>query len=89
MNIDKQSLDRYLTTEPNNGYHDWVEEIFDKIPESEISGDDYNKYESIFDDMLNEASLQGANGGFITTDFMATVLIRRCKVLKANPQIKT
>lgn len=30
----KVSLDRYLTTPPDDGFQDWSESVLDKIPES-------------------------------------------------------
>lgn len=46
-----QQLDRHLT-EPDNGYHDWLEAVYEKLHESEIDGD------SVPDSWFNYLSLK-------------------------------
>ncbi len=41
----KQSLDRYLTSAPDDGFDDWCEEVYDKITD-----DFYNQNESWLQD---------------------------------------
>lgn len=79
--MDKQALDRYLTTEPDNGYQTWLEKVWDKIPESEISSDDYEKYERFFDDLAEKLSNAGRDG-FPTVDFSKDVFMNRFRNIK-------
>jgi hypothetical protein len=81
----KQSLDRWLTTEPDNGYHDWVEQVFDNITPEELPDEDYNGNEAFFDAGL----LQMSRNNFPSPIFCAKVLVRRFGILKANPHLKT
>lgn len=79
--MDKQALDRYLTTEPDNGYQNWLEKVWDNIPESEISYDDYEKYERFFDDLAEKLSCAGRYG-FPTVDFSKDVFMNRFRNIK-------
>lgn len=82
--INKQALDRYLTSEPDNEYIDAVEKIWNLIPEEEISGDEYNKYEDFFSFWENSLSTSGTNkNGFPNIDFCAEVIKRRYRMLKS------
>jgi hypothetical protein len=89
MNLDKASLDRYITTEPDNGYQQWYEKVFDLIPEDKISPDQYDKYMDFFDDGMNELALAGANGGFPDPQFAADVVVSRFKYLLSHTDVKT
>ena len=83
--MDKQALDKYLTTEPDNGYQNTLEKIWDKIPETEISADDYEKYERFFDDLALKLSTAGtSDSGFPTIDFCSEVFISRFRKLKKH-----
>lgn len=79
--MDKQALDRYLTTEPDNGYQNWLEKVWDKIPESEISSDDYIKYERFFDDLAIKLSNAGRDG-FPAVGFSSDVFLNRFRNIK-------
>jgi len=41
----KTSLDRYLTTPPDDGFDGWSETVWNKIPVEVVSNDEYDKYE--------------------------------------------
>ena len=78
--MDKTSLDRYLTSEPDNGYHVWLEKVWDNIPETEISPDEYVQRESFFD----ELALTLTKGLLPSVKFATDVIIRRFKAYKEN-----
>lgn len=88
MGLNKSSLDRYLTQEPDTKYQEWLEKVWDLIPDSEISGDDRDANEQFFEDG-EDLIAQAGDGGFPTPDFAAAVLIRRFKTLKESPECKT
>jgi len=86
--IDKAALDRYLTNEPDNGYQDWLEQVWDTIPEDKISGDEMEENEQFFIDGANQLALAGKNG-FPSVKFTAEVFVSRFNHLKKNPHLKT
>lgn len=86
--LDKQALDRYLTTEPDNGYTSWLEDVWDRIPEDIISAEEYDKNEKFFDDGAQKLALSGKNG-FVKAQFAADVIINRFRLFKNNPNFKT
>lgn len=88
MELNKASLDAWITREPDNGYQEWYEKVFDLIPETEISGDEYDQNEQFFDDGMQKLSQAGSHG-FVNTQFAADVIKRRFRVLKENPDLKT
>jgi hypothetical protein len=88
MELNKNDLDRYITSEPNNGFNEWYEKVFDTIPESEISAEEYDRYQDFFDDGMNKLALAGSDG-FPTISFAAEVITRRFKILKENPELET
>lgn len=68
--MDKQALDRYLTTEPDNGYDSWIERVMESIQTSEISEDDINEYwDKFFDPLFIKLSTSGHDGAFPTVNF--------------------
>lgn len=78
--MDKAALDRFLTTEPDNGYMKWLEKVWDSIPESVIPSEAYYKHEKFFE--FWELKLSMAGGGpYPRIKFCADVLIRRYKML--------
>ncbi len=79
MNI--QGLDKYLTTEPDNGYIRSIEKIWECITEEEISGDEYNKYDYFFSFWEIKLSTSGTHG-FPKLDFCVQVIKRRYRFLK-------
>ena len=82
--MDKQALDRYLTTEPDNGYDNWLEKLWDEIPKTEISDDEYQKYERYFDDVADKLSKCGEGGELPDYKFCAKIITLRFKDLKTN-----
>lgn len=86
--INKVALDRYLTTEPDNGYQDWLEQVWDNIPEDKISGDEMEANQQFFDDGANQLALAGKDG-FPCVKFTAEVFVSRFNHLKKNPHLKT
>ncbi len=52
--MDKQSLDRYLTSEPPNHFQDWCEAVYNCIPTDQISDNDLDKHDQWINDKLNE-----------------------------------
>jgi len=84
----KTSLDKYLTTEPDNGFQHWSELVLDLIPETTISADEWDKNEDFFFDGLDKLAQSGKDG-FPVPDFAADVLISRFYLLKNNPHLKT
>lgn len=85
---DKAALDKYLTTEPDNGYNDWLELVWDNIPEDKISGDEMEDNQQFFDDGAQQVSMHGKNG-FPCFKFTAELFIKRFQCLKSNPHLKT
>lgn len=80
--MNAQALDRYLTTEPDNGYISWLDKIWELIPQSTISADEYDKYEDFFDALAQKLSTAGRDG-FVDPEFAAKVIIRRFNSLKS------
>lgn len=77
-----EGLDDYLTREPDNGYNDWVEAIWNLIPKETISNDEYEKHEDFFDVWHNymagsaEATRENPQG-FWPPDQAARTIINR------------
>lgn len=82
------AYDKWLTTEPDNGFVKWKDSVWSLIGEDEISMDDYENNEQFFDDGIMKLSLIGSNG-FCTPEFAASVLKMRFRFLKNNPDCKT
>lgn len=85
--MNTQALDRFLTTEPDNGYIAFIEKIWGFIPEEEISGDEYNKYEDFFCFWENKLSTSGVRTrqnptGFPAFPFCVELIKRRYRMLK-------
>lgn len=82
------ALDKYLTTEPDNGFHAWLDDVWKHIPESEISGDEYDKYEEFFDDITYRMCIGTRtlrkHSGFVNPEFFAMMLMRRFRIMKFN-----
>lgn len=86
-NMNKQALDRFLTTEPDNGYTAFIEKIWQAIPEEEISGDDYDKHDTFFSYWENKLSTSGITTrenptGFPILNFCVNAIKRRYRMLK-------
>lgn len=82
--MDKKALDRYLTTEPDNGYQNWLEKVWDKIPESEISIEEYDKYERFFNDLSEKLGNSVSEDNHPTIEISSAAFIRRFNALKEN-----
>ncbi len=52
--INKQQLDRYLTSEPDTGFQDWCEAVYAKITDQIISDEDLDKHDQWINERLNE-----------------------------------
>lgn len=85
MNLNKQSIDRYLTTEPDNGYTDWIEAVWDIIPENIISGDDRDSNEAFFSYWEDKLSTAGRDG-FVIPQFAAEAIMMRFRFLSSLKQ---
>ncbi len=70
-----EGLDNYLTTEPNNGYQDWLEAVWQNMPLSLIDDDAYQQHESFFDVWAHHLS----KDGFPSTDDTAKLIYRKYK----------
>lgn len=57
----KISLDRYLTTPPDNGFDDWSESVLERISDSFYSENEswVNDYDGQFNKWLNELFERG------------------------------
>jgi hypothetical protein len=89
MSLDKSALDRYITQGPDTKYQEWLERVWDLIPDTEITADEYEKNEEFFDDGADLIAQAGAHGEFPEPKFAAEVLIKRFKVLKEDDTCKT
>lgn len=67
-----KGLDNWLTSEPDNGFMVWCEKVWEKIPVSEISEDEHEQYEDLFNAMENSLSVAGTTpNGFLSVEFAA------------------
>lgn len=83
MALDTVALDRFLTTEPDNGYISFIEKIWAAISEDEISGEEYDKYEDFFSYWENKLSMSGTNpNGFPSLSFCIDCIKMRYRRLK-------
>ena len=87
--IDKNALDRYLTTEPDNGFNEWCELVWDNISDTEITANEVDRFQQFFDDAHEELSTKGSGDGFINPAFSADVIKRTFKVFKKWPHLQT
>lgn len=92
--MDTAALDRWLTTESDNGFTSWVEDVLKLIPETELSADEYYQYEQFFDDGLERIGMMRpttapVGGNYVSEQFAADVIMRRYRTIKANPHLKT
>lgn len=78
--MNKNELDKYLTSEPNNGYHIWLERVWDSITDEQIP--DRDAYESFFEYWENKLAIAGRNG-FVNVEFSAHSLRSRYKFMTA------
>lgn len=97
-----QGMDKYLTTEPDNGYEKWCNEVWElvskgneakgfEIPQQDV--DDY--WDNFFEPLTLKLSVSGTRpSGGCTPDFAALVIMRRWHTFKQNfpfllPVLKT
>jgi hypothetical protein len=89
MSLNKAALDRYITQEPDTKYQEWLERVWDLIPESEISSEEQDKYKDFLEEGEEFLSYCGEQGELPTPEFAAKTLLARFNILKENPDCKT
>lgn len=86
------AYDKWLTTEPDNGFDHWTNEVWKLISEDEISSKDYEENEVFFDDgllALSEIRTTSHRGNFVSPQFAALSIKLSFRILKRNPDCKT
>lgn len=82
--MDKNSLDSFLTNEPNNSHYDkWLDKVLGGISEDEISQYDFDShFDSFIEPLLLKLSTSGTMAhGFVSPSFASDVIKRRFRLM--------
>lgn len=82
MNMDwKQSLDRYLTTPPDDGFDGWCEQVIDAV-----SAECYEQHEAFFDETggLLDTWLNKLFRDDVSIEYVATAIERAIRLYRIN-----
>ncbi len=89
--MDKEALDRFLTSEPSQLHYDrWLDNVMKYISEDDISSDDFNNdFDSFIEPLLLKLSVSGTGyHGFVAASFAAVVVKRRYWIMREQRKLK-